>query len=144
LNLVINAIDALPHGGKIIVRSWKKDNSIYISVEDNGSGIGDEDKRRIFDPFFTTKGVKGVGLGLSVAYGIITRYGGEISVQSELNQGSTFVIKLPIKKKQTPDHQPEKSFIKVNKLGTLSSIEKQQMKVTTGDKDGYRPHPEER
>jgi signal transduction histidine kinase len=129
MNIVINAIDALPHGGKIILRSWKKDNSIYISVEDSGSGIGDEDKRRIFDPFFTTKGVKGVGLGLSVAYGIITRYGGEISVKSELNKGSTFVIKLPIKKKQTPDHQLEKSLIKVDKPESLSSVEKQQKKV---------------
>ena len=129
INMFINAIDALPDGGKITVRSWKKENFICISVEDNGAGIGDEDKRRIFDPFFTTKGVKGVGLGLSVAYGIITRYGGKISVESELNQGSTFVIKLPLKKKQMPDHQPEKSLIKVDKSESLSSVEKQQKKV---------------
>jgi len=98
VNMIINAIDAMPQGGKIILKSWEKDGFVHISVEDTGVGIKEEEKRRVFDPFFTTKGVEGVGLGLSVAYGIITRYGGEITVESELNQGSSFVVKMPIKK----------------------------------------------
>ena len=103
VNMIINAIDAMPQGGKITLKSWEKDGCVYVSVEDTGVGIKEEEKGRVFDPFFTTKGVKNVGLGLSVAYGIITRYGGEITVESELNQGSTFVVKIPIKKPKQKD-----------------------------------------
>jgi len=98
INMIMNAVDAMPQGGKIILKSGEKDGFVYISVEDTGIGIAEEDKRRVFDPFFTSKGVKGIGLGLSVAYGIITRYGGEISVESDLNKGSIFVVKLPTQK----------------------------------------------
>ncbi len=142
INMIINAIDALPRGGKIILRSWEKDGSVYISVEDTGAGISEEDKRRIFDPFFTTKGVKGVGLGLSVAYGIITRYGGEISVESKLNQGSTFVTKLPLHKRQGLNLQPEKSLTKMERPEGPSSGEKQKIQVPVCDVGFYQPQAE--
>jgi signal transduction histidine kinase len=144
INIIINAMDAMPQGGKMILKSWEADASIYVSVEDTGMGIREEDKRRIFDPFFTTKGAKGVGLGLSVAYGIVTRYGGKISVESEPNLGSTFVVELPIResleqelpeKIQHPHLQQEKVWIKDKKeelkdpfYGT-GSEEKQNTKV---------------
>lgn len=126
INMIINAVDALPKGGKIIIRSWEKEGFIYISVEDTGIGISKENKRRVFDPFFSTRGAKGVGLGLSVAYGIIKRYGGKINVESELNKGSTFIIKLPIQKPwekeslhkiQALPHQKEGLSIKDPKQG---------------------------
>lgn len=99
VNIMINAIDAMPGGGKIVLKSWEKDGFVYVSVKDTGIGIGQEDRRRIFDPFFTRKGVSAIGLGLSVVYGIITRYGGEIDVESELDRGSVFVVKLPTQEK---------------------------------------------
>lgn len=108
MNMIINAMDAMPQGGKMILKSWEADGLIYISLEDTGTGIKKEDKRRIFDPFFTTKGVKGVGLGLSVAYGIISRYGGEITVESQPDQGSTFVVELPIRE-SSEEEPPDKT-----------------------------------
>lgn len=95
-NLIFNAIDAMPDGGFIRFTSFCKNNNIYISVEDNGSGIDKELIDKIFDPFFTTKGVKGNGLGLSVSYGIITRHQGEIIVKSTVGHGSVFTIKIPV------------------------------------------------
>ncbi len=98
INMIMNAVDALPRGGRIILKSWEKGGFVYISVKDTGIGINKQDIKRVFDPFFSTKEVNGIGLGLSVAYGIITRYGGEINVESKLNQGSTFVVRIPLQK----------------------------------------------
>jgi signal transduction histidine kinase len=142
INMVINAIDALPNGGKLILKSWQEGNSVYISVEDNGVGINPSDKGRIFDPFFTTKGARGVGLGLSVAYGIITRYGGEISVESELNQGSTLVIKLPLQKKKALDLQLDQLLIEKERLDGYPSGDRNQKILTMCDKDLSQPHQE--
>ena len=69
-------------------------------IQDTGSGIRAEDKKFIFDPFFSTKGKFGTGLGLSVSYGIIKKHGGEISIDSELNIGSTITLILPRKRKK--------------------------------------------
>src|SRR5205823_3285220 len=68
---------------------------VYLSVRDTGVGIGDATRRRLFEPFFTTK-ERGNGLGLSVTFGIVQRYGGEITVESELGYGSTFTVRLPL------------------------------------------------
>jgi CheY-like chemotaxis protein/anti-sigma regulatory factor (Ser/Thr protein kinase) len=95
-NLINNAIDAMPQGGGIKIKTFEEDNHIWIKVEDTGSGIANDRKDRIFDPFFTTKGVKSSGLGLSVSYGIINRHRGTISVDSVEGQGTTFTIKLPV------------------------------------------------
>ena len=72
---------------------------IVLEIQDTGSGIRAEDKKFIFDPFFSTKGKLGTGLGLSVSYGIIKKHGGEISIDSELNIGSTVTLVLPLKSK---------------------------------------------
>ncbi len=107
-NLIVNARDAimksvqmgcLPAGrrGKIQIHTFLKGKKICAEVSDNGCGIPKEIIGKIFDPFFTTKDVgEGTGLGLSVSHGIITRYGGEISVQSEDSKGATFTISFPI------------------------------------------------
>ncbi len=97
INIIFNAIFAMQHGGKLIVRSFKKDKHICISFEDNGIGIPEETLKSIFLPFFTTKDVgEGTGLGLSISHGIIKEHNGSISVESKINKGSVFTILLPI------------------------------------------------
>jgi len=96
VNLINNAIDAMPQGGDIKIKTFSEDDHVCISVKDTGAGIPSDRKERIFDPFFTTKGVQSSGLGLSVSYGIINRHRGTISVDSVEGEGATFTIKLPI------------------------------------------------
>jgi len=97
INLIINAVDAMPSGGKIQIKTEQRGDKAIITLSDTGEGIPEEIKNRIFDPFFTTKGAKGTGLGLSVSYGIISRHNGQIAVESKLGCGATFTITLPIK-----------------------------------------------
>ena len=100
LNLMYNASDAMLAGGTLTVTAKRKAGTgkfLDVMVSDTGCGITDEDKEKIFDPFFTTKEKeKGVGLGLSVVYGIITRHNGTIEVESEPGKGSTFKFSLPL------------------------------------------------
>lgn len=97
LNILKNAKEAMPKGGTLFVRTSKEDDRVLIHIQDTGIGIPEEIKDKIFDAFFTTKQkVKGVGLGLSVCYGIIKDHGGEIKVESEAVKGTTFTISLPI------------------------------------------------
>jgi two-component system cell cycle sensor histidine kinase/response regulator CckA len=95
INLVINALDAMPSGGKLTVKTETNGRFNCLSVSDTGSGIPKDIQTKIFDPFFTTKGPKSSGLGLSVSYGIIERHGGEILLSSEEGRGSTFQVRLP-------------------------------------------------
>jgi signal transduction histidine kinase len=101
LNLIHNALQAMPNGGELRVSTYSVNrddrNWVIMSIKDNGVGISTADQSRIFEPFFTTKGGRGgTGLGLSVTYGIITDHGGMIEISSELNKGSTFAVWLPI------------------------------------------------
>jgi signal transduction histidine kinase/DNA-binding response OmpR family regulator len=97
LNLLFNAADAMPEGGHIQVstRVGRKRNTADVEVRDTGQGMPETVRARIFEPFFSTKGPKGSGLGLAVAYSIITRRGGEIEVESRVGVGTTFTIHLP-------------------------------------------------
>ena len=96
LNMVSNARDAMPEGGTLTVRTFKKNGFVNIRFLDTGVGIRQENIAKIFDSFFTTKAsVKGVGLGLSVCYGFIKDHGGDIKVESECGVGTTFTISLP-------------------------------------------------
>jgi len=97
LNILKNAKEAMPKGGTLTVRTAREGNKVLITTQDTGIGIPEEIRDKIFEAFFTTKQkVKGVGLGLSVCYGIIKDHGGEIKVESEEGRGTTFVISLPI------------------------------------------------
>lgn len=99
INLFNNAIDALPsEGGRIGFRTYLETSGqmVCLQVWDSGKGMSAEVRRHIFEPFYSTKGVRGTGLGLSVAYGIISRFGGEIAVDSIEGKGTTFFIRLPI------------------------------------------------
>ena len=120
VNIINNALDAMPDGGTITVATRcvrskelgvesKKENAsklktqnselkgdfVEITFADNGEGMSEEVKKNIFDPFFTTKGVVGTGLGMSTAYGIVTGHGGKIEVESEVGRGSTFTLQFP-------------------------------------------------
>ncbi len=97
INLLINAVDAMKGVGKISIKTWCDDHYINASITDTGCGISKIILPRIFDPFFTTKKVgEGTGLGLTVSYGIINKHYGKIDVQSTVNGGSTFTVKLPL------------------------------------------------
>ncbi len=97
LNLFLNAIQAMPDGGKIYIEAYDySDKYLRIDVTDTGHGIRPEDLEHIFEPFYTTKGVgRGTGLGLAVTYGLVKKHGGYIEVESEVGSGTTFSVYLP-------------------------------------------------
>jgi signal transduction histidine kinase len=98
VNIILNAIDAMPQGGNLTISTKKEEEYLIISISDTGYGIPEEDLKRIFEPFFTTKPLgKGTGLGLSVSYGIIKNHRGDIIVKSRIGVGSTFIIRIPYK-----------------------------------------------
>lgn len=96
INIIYNAVDAMPLGGKIEISTIKQNENVNIEIKDNGIGMNKEVIKRVFEPFFTTKGYKGCGLGLSVSYKIIQSHFGNIKIESEENVGTLFNINLPI------------------------------------------------
>ena len=100
INLITNAIQAMPEGGKLTIRSSKTEKAALIIIRDTGSGIPRENMDRLFQPLFTTK-AKGQGLGLAVCNRLVGTHGGEITAESEPDKGSTFTISLPLKTEAT-------------------------------------------
>ncbi len=95
MNLVFNAVDALPEGGTITLRSRPLAEGVQIEVADTGTGMSEEVRQRCLEPFFSTKGEHGTGLGLAMAFGIIRRHDGQLDIETALGQGTTFRITLP-------------------------------------------------
>lgn len=96
LNLIINALDAMPDGGSLHISVKEMDSAVEVVFSDSGTGIEESAIERIFDPFFTTKHGRGTGLGLSICYGIIKEHGGTIAAKSRKGEGTTFVVRLPL------------------------------------------------
>jgi len=127
-NLIFNALEAMPEGGEITIKTEAKENKIYLYFTDNGKGIPDRIKEKIFDPFFTTKGPQSSGLGLSVSYGIIKRHKGEIRVDSIKGKGTTFTISIPINLEV---------FLKEEKLEDVEKISSRRILIID-DEEGVR------
>lgn len=106
VNMVFNAIDAMPEGGTLTLSTRTVDDCVVITVVDTGVGMYPEVRSRVFDPFFTTKGKAGLGLGLAVSFGIIRRHGGNIEVESQYGSGTEFRITLPLAKIVDQDVAP--------------------------------------
>jgi signal transduction histidine kinase/ActR/RegA family two-component response regulator len=96
VNMVFNAVDAMPDGGTLTLSTQDAGDEVVLTVADTGTGMAEEVRSRIFDPFFTTKGKAGMGLGLSVSYGIIRRHEGRVEVDSEVGRGTTFRMSFPV------------------------------------------------
>jgi signal transduction histidine kinase/ActR/RegA family two-component response regulator len=96
VNMVFNAVDAMADGGTLTLSTQDAGDDVVLTVADTGTGMGEDVRSRIFDPFFTTKGKAGMGLGLSVSYGIIRRHEGRVEVESEVGKGTTFRMTFPV------------------------------------------------
>jgi len=97
VNLIVNSIQAMPEGGNLVIRTCFDNSHVCLVVEDTGTGMSDEVLRQIFIPFYTTKEIdQGTGLGLPVVHGIVTAHRGSITVESKVNCGTRFEIRLPV------------------------------------------------
>lgn len=121
-NLLLNALDAMPTGGEVRIRTWEEGDLVLASVADSGVGMPEEVRRRVFDPFFTTKGEQGTGLGLSVTYSILTRHNGKIWVESREGMGTVFTVRLPAYRGEQPASRKEPT-LKKGRAGRLLIIE---------------------
>ncbi len=102
MNILSNAIQAVPAEGSIFIKTWLIGDMVKISIRDTGAGMTEDVRKKIFDPFFTTKEVgKGTGLGLSISFGIIQKHNGEIEVFSKPGEGTEFIISIPVKQQPT-------------------------------------------
>jgi signal transduction histidine kinase len=113
MNLLVNAAQAVSaSGGEVRITTRADEEFVYIAFSDTGDGIAPEHLNRIFDPFYTTKPVgEGTGLGLSISFGIVERHGGTITVNTQLNEGSTFTVTLPINVKASASSDAESEMI---------------------------------
>ncbi len=95
INIINNALDAMPDGGRISFGTWHNEDTVYINISDTGEGMSEEVKRSIFCPFFTTRCPQRTGLGMSAVYSIISRHGVKIEVESEVGKGSLLTLSIP-------------------------------------------------
>ncbi len=100
LNIAGNAADAMPNGGNFFVRSHSDDNTLMIELEDTGSGMPEEIRKKIFEPFVTYGKKHGTGLGMAIVKKIIDDHNGEIEIQSEIGKGTKMILKIPITQKK--------------------------------------------
>ena len=100
IDIINNALDAMPDGGTLSFRTWSKDDTVFASITDTGKGMIEDVKKNIFDPFFTTRRPEGTGLGLSTSYTKMVKHGGKIEVDSEVGKGSTFTLQFPLTNKK--------------------------------------------
>jgi signal transduction histidine kinase/CheY-like chemotaxis protein len=121
VNMIFNAVDAMPKGGMLMLATTEADGYAEIAVSDTGSGMSPEVRARIFDPFFTTKGKAGMGLGLAVSFGIISRHQGTVEVDSVVGCGTTFRIKIPVATAEAIDRAMDLEVATSNTLPAATS-----------------------
>ena len=109
-NLVLNAMDAMPNGGTLTLRTHQNGDRLFIEVSDTGAGLTSEECERLFTPYYTSK-AHGTGLGLAIVQSIISDHGGKVSVRSQPNQGAIFVIELPRKQEKLGSGKPTRNAI---------------------------------
>ncbi len=111
VNMLFNALDALPRGGAIRLSVSRSDGDVIVRVADTGLGMAEAVRKRIFEPFYTTKGQRGAGLGLSMSYGIVTRMGGHIDVASTPGEGTVFTVTLPFREAHAEEQGSIDEFV---------------------------------
>ncbi|RYD70013.1 MAG: response regulator, partial [Verrucomicrobiaceae bacterium] len=119
VNLVLNAIDAIPKRGTVTIRTEVQSRWVVITVMDDGVGMTEEVRVRCLEPFFTTKSDQGTGLGLGSVYGVVRRHDGDIDIQSEPGRGTSVAISLPIDREEAAPDAPKPSLSTVRSLRIL-------------------------
>lgn len=142
VNLMLNAIDALPRGGRIEIRTWAVQGWVYCAVSDTGVGMTPDIQRRALEPFFTTKGVKSTGLGLSVSYGILRRHGGDITLDGGTREGTTVTFRLPVggEQHETPPEIPAERLAPMTILVIDDELEVRATLVEMLEEQGHVVH----
>ncbi|MEP6818289.1 MAG: PAS domain S-box protein [bacterium] len=133
VNLIVNAVDAMPKGGRLSIGCTRAGSRLVLRFADTGTGMPEDVRQKIFDPFFTTKGVQGTGLGLSVSYSIIERHEGLISVASEVGGGTVFTIDLPAVTTQLESAEAIAEEVKVPSLSILVIDDEQAVRETLAE-----------
>ena len=133
VNLIFNAVDAMPRGGKLLIQCGRKDNRLQLQFSDNGMGMPEDVRQKIFEPFFSTKGAHGTGLGLSVSYSIIERHEGSISVVSQPGGGAIFTIDLPAMTPESSFEQPPAPADEIGRLRILVVDDEKSVRETLAE-----------
>jgi CheY-like chemotaxis protein len=137
VNMIFNAVDAMPRGGTLSLATQEQGTQIVIIVSDTGCGMSPEVCSRIFDPFFTTKGKAGMGLGLAVSYGIIRRHEGSVEVDSEIDRGTTFTIRLPAATAESLPQGEGEINLDVPELMHAPAFEKKRARILVVDDEQH-------
>ena len=138
VNMVFNAVDAMPEGGKLSLSTRLVGDLVVISIADTGVGMYPEVRSRIFDPFFTTKGKAGLGLGLAVSFGIVRRHGGTIELDSQYGHGSEFRIILPVASVRTePDGIETENGIEGSSVSPATEQRRNQTSILVVDDEDF-------
>lgn len=133
VNLIVNAVDAMPGGGRLAISCIREGLVLKLRFTDTGGGMSEDVREKVFEPFFTTKGAHGTGLGLSVSYSIIERHGGSIKVESEVDCGTTFAIELPASNANAITTEPGKESPASPSLSILVVDDEASVRETLGD-----------
>jgi PAS domain S-box-containing protein len=133
VNMIVNAVDAMPRGGRLLITCRRLDDRLQLHFSDNGMGMPEDVQQKIFEPFFSTKGAHGTGLGLSVSYSIIERHSGSISVVSEPGRGTNFMIDLPAIASETSSEESAGTVDEARTLRILVVDDEQPVRETLAE-----------
>jgi PAS domain S-box-containing protein len=140
VNLIVNAVDAMPLGGRLAISCERVNDRLLLRFTDTGLGMTEDVRERIFEPFYTTKGANGTGLGLAVSYGIIERHEGQINVVSELGHGTTFEIDLPAAEQMDASESKTSTLYDAPSMNVLVIDDEDFVRETLADMLGMLGH----